>query len=154
MKKKIFIMSAVLLLITILFDQNTYAQDFKEHDKAPHDISYYRKNMVEKPLIIVIYGRPQKNDQEVFGTVVEYGKVWRTGANEATEVKFYQDLLFGDIKVTAGTYVLLTIPGETEWDVILSSNVDVWGSYQYNPNFNVAKSRFQQKRLSYLKSFQ
>ena len=84
------------------------------------------------------YSRPAMRGRTIMGGLVPYGKVWRTGANEATEVKFYQDILFGDTKVSAGTYVLLTIPGEKEWEVILSSNVDVWGAFQYNPVFNVA----------------
>ena len=138
MKTKSIFKFIIFLLISIFLKHNVSAQGFTGLDKAPHDISYYRQNMVAKPLVKVIYGRPQKNGQEIFGNKVEYGKVWRTGANEATEVKFYQDILFGDVKVPAGTYVLLTIPGETEWEVILSSNVDVWGAFQYNPLFNVA----------------
>ena len=139
MKKETLLKVVIFLLISIFLKSNITAQDYEKLDKAPHDISYYRENMVAKPLVKVIYGRPQKNGQEVFGNVVEYSKVWRTGANEATEVKFYQDITFGDVKVKAGTYVLLTIPGEKEWDVILSSNLDVWGAFQYNPEFNVGK---------------
>ena len=139
MKKETLLKVVIFLLISIFLKSNITAQDYEKLDKAPHDISYYRKNMVVKPLVKVIYGRPQRNGQEVFGNVVEYSKVWRTGANEATEVKFYQDITFGNAKVKAGTYVLLTIPGEKEWDVILSSNLDVWGAFQYNPEFNVIK---------------
>lgn len=138
MKTKTIFKFIISLLVSVLLKTSLSAQNFTGIDKAPHDISYYRENMVAKPLVKVIYGRPKKDGQEIFGNIVEYGKVWRTGANEATEVKFYQDILFGDTKVLAGTYVLLTIPGENEWEVILSSNVDVWGAFQYNPIFNVA----------------
>ena len=95
----------------------------------------------------------KKMDERFFGDVVEYGKVWRTGANEATEVKFYQDILFGDTKVSAGTYVLLTIPGEIEWEVILSSNIDVWGAFQYNPLFNVASITIPSKKAESVELF-
>ena len=134
------VLKSIIFLIVVLFTKNEIsAQSFKDLDKSPHDISYYRLSKATPPLIKVIYGRPQKKGQEVFGNLVTYGKVWKTGANEATEVKFYEDILFGDVKVAAGTYVLLTIPGEKKWEIILSSNLDVWGAFQYNPLFDVAK---------------
>ena len=143
----------IFLIISVLLKTTLTAQNFNGEDKAPHDISYYRENMVTKPLVKVLYGRPKKDGQDIFGNIVEYGKVWRTGANEATEVKFYQDILFGDTKVLAGTYVLLTIPGENEWEVILSSNVDVWGAFQYNPLFNVARITVPSKKAESVEIF-
>ena len=144
------IINKLIFIVTISFLMTACHNDL---DQAPHDIAYYRQNMVAKPLVKVIYGRPQKNGREVFGDVVEYGKVWRTGANEATEVKFYQDILFGDVRVAAGTYVLITIPGENQWEVILSSNVDVWGAFQYNPFFNVAKITVPSKKAEEVEIF-
>ena len=153
MKKDTFLKTLLLVIITLLVNQNINSQDFQKLDKAPHDISYYRENMIAEPLVKVIYGRPQKDGRKVFGNVVEYGKVWRTGANEATELKFYQDLLFGDVKVPAGTYVLLTVPSENQWEVILSSNVDVWGAFQYNPTFDVAKIKVPSKKAESIEFF-
>jgi len=139
MKPKTVLKIVIFLIIAVLLKNNMSAQNFQDLDMAPHDITYYRSSRVTPPLVKVIYGRPQRNGQEVFGNLVAYGKLWKTGANEATEVKFYKDFLFGDVKVPAGTYVLLTIPGEKEWEVILSSNLDVWGAFQYNPLFDIAK---------------
>lgn len=153
MKTNTIFKFSIFLLVFIFLKNNISAQEFNDLDEAPQDIAYYRENMVTKPLVKVIYGRPQKGGREVFGNVVEYGKVWRTGANEATEVKFYQDVLFGDITVAAGTYVLLTIPGENEWEVILSSNVDVWGAFQYNSFFNVAKITIPSKKAETVEIF-
>lgn len=153
MKTKTIFKFIIFLLISILLKTTISAQNFNGVDEAPHDISYYRENMVAKPLVKVIYGRPKKDGREIFGDVVEYGKVWRTGANEATEVKFYQDILFGDTKVSAGTYVLLTIPGENEWEVILSSNIDVWGAFQYNPLFNVASITVPSNKAEFIEIF-
>ena len=153
MKSKTIFKFIIFLLVSVLLKSNVSAQTFKDLDEEPHDISYYRENMVAKPLVKVIYGRPNKRGKEVFGKLVEYGKIWRTGANEATEVKFYQDILFGGKKVTAGTYVLLTIPGENEWEVILSSNVDVWGAFQYNPLFNVANITVPSKKAESIDIF-
>jgi hypothetical protein len=65
------------------------------------------------------------------GKLVPYGKVWRAGANEATEIKFYQDVQMAGKSVKAGTYSLFTIPGEKEWTIILSSDLDYWGAFSY-----------------------
>lgn len=87
--------------------------------------------------IKVVYGQPSKKGRVIFGaegssSLEKYGKVWRTGANEATEVTFKSDIMFGDKMVKAGTYTLFTIPGEKEWSVILNSTLGQWGAYDYD----------------------
>jgi hypothetical protein len=62
---------------------------------------------------------------------VPYGEVWRTGANEATEITFYKDMEIGGETVKAGTYTLYTIPDEKEWTVILNQSTHTWGAYEY-----------------------
>jgi len=153
MKAKSILKLIIFLLLSLILKTNMSAQQFKNLDKIQHDISYYRESMVTPPLVKVVYGRPQKEGKKVFGSLVSYGKVWRTGANEATEVKFYQDILFGDVLVSAGTYVLLTIPGENQWQVILSSNTDVWGAFQYDPIFNVAKITVPSSKAEIIETF-
>tara|TARA_R110002073_G_scaffold57778_4_gene146658 strand:+ start:63750 stop:64337 length:588 start_codon:yes stop_codon:yes gene_type:complete len=128
-----------LLVVAFVGTTKSYAQAFEGLDDVPHDISYYRETRVTPPLVKVLYGRPSRENQEVFGNLVPYGEIWRAGYNEATEVKFYKDVQFGTKTVAAGTYVLLAIPGEKEWEIILSSNLDVWGAFQYNPTFDVAR---------------
>ena len=86
--------------------------------------------------IKVIYGQPSKKGRVVFGadgssSLEKYGKVWRTGANEATEITFKNDVMFGGKMVKAGTYTLFTIPGEKEWSVLLNSTLGQWGAYEY-----------------------
>jgi len=140
MKRSVELKLIILIAVAIIYSISSSAQGYKSLDKAPHDISYYRESMISKPLVKVIYGRPSvKNDLKVFGTEVPFNEVWRTGANEATEIKLYTDVLFGDKIVTAGTYTLYTIPGEDQWEIILSSNTDVMGAFQYDPFYNVAK---------------
>jgi len=143
-----------LLLFSILFStQKGHAQTFDNLDKAPLDISYFRENKVTPPLVKVVYSRPQKNKEKVFGNTIPYNKVWRTGANEATEVKFYKDVKFGNTKVKAGTYVLLTIPREKEWEIILSSQLDVWGAFQYDPSFTIATMTVPVQKAESLDTF-
>ena len=129
------------------------AQSFDGLDESPHDIAYYRESRAMPPLVKVIYGRPQKKGQEVFGKLVQYGKIWRTGADEATEVKFYKDVVLGDKLVPAGTYVMYTVPGEKEWEIILSANLDVLGAYQYDSVFDVARITVPSSKAEELEAF-
>ena len=153
MKKQYYTLIIVLLLSATCFINQGFAQAFDALDKAPHDISYYRESRVMPPIVKVVYGRPQKQGQEIFGHVIPYGKIWRTGANEATEVKFYKEVQFGDTKVSAGTYVLLTIPGEKEWEVILSAKTDVLGAFQYDPSYDVARIKVPVQKAETLEAF-
>ena len=91
----------------------------------------------ESANVTVAYGQPSKKGRVVFGgegtkALETYGKVWRTGANEATEITFKKDGMFGGKEVKAGTYSLFTIPGEKEWSVILNSSLKQWGAYGYD----------------------
>ncbi|MBK9107839.1 MAG: DUF2911 domain-containing protein [Saprospiraceae bacterium] len=77
--------------------------------------------------VTIEYSRPGKKDRIVFGDLVPYGKMWRTGANAATKITFSDDVEFGGIKVTKGTYAIFSIPGESNWEVILYSDANVSG---------------------------
>lgn len=103
---------------------------FSKLDASPLDLVQY-KNPNEEVVARVIYSRPQKRDREVFGKLVPYGEVWRTGANESTELTLYKDMKVGDATVKAGTYTVYTIPQENEWTVILNKDVHTWGAYEY-----------------------
>jgi len=88
------------------------------------------RNQDNSPLARIIYSRPKKKNRVIFGDLVPYGKVWRTGANEATEITFYEDVLFNSEKVKAGTYTLYTIPRKENWVVIINKVINTWGSIQ------------------------
>ena len=75
----------------------------------------------------VCYARPSARDREVMGALVPYGEVWRTGANEATQLHLPFDATIGGAQVPAGVYSLYTIPGESEWQFFLSSEYQRWG---------------------------
>lgn len=82
--------------------------------------------------ITVIYSRPGVKERKIWGGLVPMDQVWRTGANEATIVKFSGDVKVNGSALAAGTYSLHTIPGETEWTVIFNKVADQWGSYSYD----------------------
>jgi hypothetical protein len=146
MKKIVFLFG--LLCFTLVA---ATAQTFRGLDKSPMDMAYYpddyahdrkfapAKIGTDKAMARVTYTRPAKNNREIFGKLVPYGKVWRAGANEAPEIKFYQDVTIGGKKIPAGNYALLTIPNEKEWTIILSSDLDQWGAYSYNEALDVAR---------------
>jgi len=90
--------------------------------------------------VSIEYSRPNVRERKVFGGLVPYGQVWRTGANAATKITFGTDVKLGGAAVPAGSYALFTIPGEAEWTVILSKVVDgQWGSYAYDPKDDQAR---------------
>ncbi|HEY4149677.1 MAG TPA: DUF2911 domain-containing protein [Chitinophagaceae bacterium] len=82
--------------------------------------------------ITLTYSRPNTKGRKIFGYVEPYNKVWRTGANSATVIKFSDDVTIEGNKVPAGTYGLFSIPGENQWTFILSKNAKQWGAYTYN----------------------
>ena len=125
MKKLILVCTILLAMVSLV-----QAQD----KKAPAS----PKITAESPdkNIKIVYGQPSRKGRVIFGadgssSLEKYGKVWRTGANDATEVTFKSDVMFGGKMVKAGTYTLYTIPGEKEWDVILNSTLGQWGAFDY-----------------------
>lgn len=80
----------------------------------------------------VAYGQPSKKGREIFGGLEPYGKVWRAGANEATEITFAKDMKFGGKPVKAGTYSLFVTPNEENWTIILNPELKQWGAYGYD----------------------
>ncbi|MCD6544879.1 MAG: DUF2911 domain-containing protein [Flavobacteriaceae bacterium] len=147
----------IKLIITISFilfiNSTINAQNFPNLDQSPHDIVYYRTNKISPPTIKVLYGRPKKNGRELFGELVPYHKIWGVGANEATEIKFYTDVIFGGQKVSAGTYVLYAIPDQKEWTLILNSNLDVWGTKEYESKYDVARVKVKVSRAEPIEAF-
>jgi len=87
----------------------------------------------------IAYSRPGVKERTVFGGIVPYGQVWRTGANQATKITFNTPVKFNGTEMPAGTYGLFTIPGEDEWTIILNKNSAQWGAYQYNAKDDVAR---------------
>lgn len=98
--------------------------------------------------ISVTYSRPGAKDRVVFGELVPFGKVWRTGANKATSVTFSTDVNIGGKDVKAGTYSLFTIPNKTEWTIILNSNTELWGAGKYEEATDVARFTIKPTALS------
>ncbi len=117
-------------------------------DRSPMDMSYYPvnypilkiQNKVTEPLAArVIYSRPQLNGRKVFGGLQEYGKVWRLGANEATEIEFFKDVKINNKKIKKGRYTLYAIPFPDKWTFIVNKETDIWGSFQYDSSKDILR---------------
>ncbi len=83
--------------------------------------------------VTIEYGRPKVKGRKIWGDLVPYGKVWRTGANEATTVAFSTDVKIQGEALAAGTYSLFTIPTEAGWTVIFNKTAEQWGAFSYDP---------------------
>jgi Protein of unknown function (DUF2911) len=134
MKQLLFLVLATFMLAP------AFAQTGKR--KSPHDTLIANN-------IKITYGRPYKNNREIFGTLEKYGVAWRAGADEATEITFAKDGTFGGKPVKAGTYTLFAIPQANEWTIVLNSALRQWGAYAYekNKSKNVLEVKVPAKKL-------
>jgi hypothetical protein len=80
----------------------------------------------------VNYSSPAVKGRKIWGGLVPYGEVWRTGANEATTISFSKDVMVEGQRLPAGTYALFTIPSENEWTVVFNKTAKQWGSFKYD----------------------
>jgi hypothetical protein len=117
-------MKKILSLLTIVaFSSNlTFSQTVVKRPRVT----------AEGKNVTISYGQPIKASRDIFGKLVPYGKVWRTGENEATEITFAKDATFGGKPIKAGTYALFTIPEKTKWTFILNSELKQWGAFEYD----------------------
>ncbi len=103
--------------------------------------------------VTVKYSRPSVKDREVFGTLVPYDELWRTGANKATQITFSTPVNFGGEEVAAGTYSLFSIPSQAEWTVILNKETELWGTGNFDEGKNVAVVEVQPMEAETQESF-
>ena len=96
--------------------------------------------------ITVDYSSPRMRGREIMGGLVPYGKVWRTGANAATTLTTPSDLMIGTLHVPAGKYTLFTIPGETEWTLIVNKQTGQWGT-RYDETQDLGRTTMKVSKL-------
>ena len=114
----------ILLLAAIGLFAYSYFNDGLQKPKSP------KKNVafkVDDLKLNVFYNRPSKRNREIFGALVPYNEVWRTGANEATTFETNLPLKIGTDSIKAGKYTLWTIPNDTAWQVIFNAKQYPWG---------------------------
>jgi hypothetical protein len=137
--KKSNTISIFLFALLVVIGSSVNAQEFSKLDKSPMDIAAFPTSYKEANKDMkLIYSRPQLKARKL-SKLAPNGEVWRTGANEAPELVLYKDFNLNGTKIKAGSYALLTIPGEKEWTIILNSDLNAWGSYYYNKENDVAR---------------
>src|SRR3954468_22332402 len=132
MKRKLIL---ALMLSAFLF-RSTYAQDLVTPQPSP---TANIKQNFGLSQIEISYSRPGIKGRKIFGDLVPYGKVWRTGANSATTITFGDDVMIDGKKIPSGKYGLLTIPGENEWTIIFTKQLDVTQAAAYKQDQDVSR---------------
>lgn len=122
--------------VDIVRTQNAYVkQDQSEMDiswwPANYPVQKMQSDTAAKLKARIIYSRPHKNGRTIFGddttNLCTYGKPWRLGANEATEITLFVNVIIGDKQIEKGTYIMYCIPHKDSWDIKLNSNLFTWG---------------------------
>ena len=134
------ILSIAVFVITLISSLQLTAQEFKSLDKSPMDMAAFPNSYkISDKIVKVTYSRPQLKGRDLV-KLAPPEKVWRTGANEAAEITFYKDVIFGGKALKAGTYSLFTIPSlDGDWTVIINRAKNIWGSYYYKQDQDVIR---------------
>ncbi|WP_316816821.1 DUF2911 domain-containing protein [Pedobacter nyackensis] len=140
--------------VFILFAFMAEAQEvkFAPVDASAADIVYFPLNAAKakdgsSPLVKVVYSRPTRKGRDIFGVLEQFGKVWRLGANESTEIRFYKKVNIGGKSVKAGIYSLFAIPNKDKWTIILNRQTDRWGAFTYDETKDVLRTDVPVKTL-------
>lgn len=128
--------SIMATLLCAFFSQMLSAQNLKVPAPSPGTLL---KQDFALSSVEVNYSRPAVKGRKIFGDLVPYGKVWRTGANAATTISFGDEVTIGGKKLQPGKYGLLTIPGEREWTVIISKQTDVTSPSAYKESEDLVR---------------
>lgn len=139
----------LLLIICLTSISNAFAQD--PELPAPSPLSTVSQK-VGLATVKITYSRPSVKGRIVFGNLVPFNEVWRTGANQCTQIEFDRDILINNEKVAAGKYALFTIPTEGDWTIILNKDAEQWGSYGYKKEDDVLRFMVKQKKSVYNES--
>lgn len=128
----------ILILILVLIVSNLIAQE----NEYPYPSLSPKGNIsqiVGNTIIGIEYERPSVRKRQIFGEIVPWNKVWRTGAGSSTKISFDKDVKVGGQNIDAGKYSLFTIPNPTEWIIILNKDTTLYGSYDYDYKKDIAR---------------
>ncbi|HEY4285788.1 MAG TPA: DUF2911 domain-containing protein [Puia sp.] len=141
-------MKQLLLLLSIAgyFLQPVTAQSIKT--PAPSTPQYVKQDFGLSS-IELSYSRPGIKGRKIFGDLVPFGKVWRTGANQATTLTFGDAVTIGGTKIPAGKYGLLSIPGADEWTLIITHQLDVTSPTAYKPDQDIVRIKVSPHQLPF-----
>jgi len=110
-------------------------QDKSKRPSPPDQVS----QVVNGKTITIDYSQPSVKDRKIWGELVPFGKVWRTGANEASWIEVSEDVTINGKPLPKGKYGLFTLPGENEWTIIFNKTWNQWGAYEYDDQKDVLR---------------
>jgi hypothetical protein len=146
-----------LLTLIFMITLSVTAQEvkFAPLDASPVDIAYFpnkavkfKKTDTPSPSIKVTYARPSVKGRAIFGELIPFNEVWRVGANENTEIKFYKPATINGVAIPTGTYSLFAIPEKDKWTIIINKELDMWGAYAYDSSKDLVKISVPVKALA------
>lgn len=145
----------IVIISSLLFFASFFGCDIKPNENSSTIEEGNRKSPIaistvknDGAYIKVVYGQPYLRGRTIFGDLEPWGEVWRTGANEATEITFTKSVLMGDQAITRGTYALFTIPEPDSFTVILNHDLGQWGAFNYDPDRDYKRMKFPVTDLS------
>lgn len=127
---------SALLLIFIAVAPILFAQEAIPHRPSPLAIV---SCLYKDTYLKIVYSQPHKKGREIFGKLVPYEQVWRTGANEATEITITREIFVSGQMLPAGTYSVFSIPYQDNWVIIFNRDLGQWGAYNYNQKNDVLR---------------
>jgi len=143
MKKYIFLFAA----LTVLFS------DAVAQEQKPKSPAVTASGKIDGVTVTVNYGQPSARGRKIMGALVPYGKIWRTGANATTSIEFSDAVKIDGKAVAKGKYGLYTIPGESEWTIMINKDIK-WGSDEYTEKQDVVRVKAKPaKTASFVEAF-
>ena len=134
------VLFSALFAMLLMFTTSIQAQE-RGNDSPRVSPNASVSQTIGTTVVTVTYGRPGVRERVIFGDLVPYDEVWRTGANESTAITFSENVMIEGEELTAGTYSLYTLPGLDEWSVIFNNNLS-WGT-QYDPTMDELRVKVQ-----------
>ena len=128
--------TSMMTLTLVLAGTVAVAQAQTEARKSPHETT---KATIDGATVTIEYGRPSMRGRKIMGELVPYGKVWRTGADEATTLTTDKAIQIGGASLPAGKYTLYTLPGASDWQLIVNKQTGQWGT-EYDQKQDLART--------------
>ncbi|PIB37471.1 hypothetical protein BFP72_08280 [Reichenbachiella sp. 5M10] len=148
--KEGFLLMASIMVICSSCHRPEYSQNYVSSDTG--NFEQYKKEASNRPSpparasrqvggaeVFITYSQPSVKGRVIWGDLVKYDKIWRTGANEATVFTTDADIQIAGQTIKTGNYALYTIPSEGQWEIILNTKYDVWGAYDYDKTLDVLR---------------
>lgn len=128
----------IVLTLIVLVGISLHAQELKLPVLSPTSTITQE---ISTSKMEITFSRPSMRGRKVFGDLVPFGEVWRTGANAATKITFGEEMEIGGTVIKPGTYSFYTVPGPADWEVIINKNTGNWGAMGYDTKDDVVRLR-------------